>query len=510
MSPAPSKPPQGQAEHLARGTLSQQAAQVVAVGVGIAVATALGRTLSLAEFGAYGLVVSTTTYLLFLQGGAATALQRTVAQARDAAERDGALTTAVVVFAGFGALAAVAILGIGFGLLAVFDVSPSLEAQARISVVGIAAVTLFGWPLRAFPELLRGDQRFTAAAVSEASAYLIYGGLILSLALATESPLWVLIILTGSLPAMIGIASFIAALTLDAAARFRWRSLNQGETRAFLRFSLTVSASGASDIVITSLDRAILAALASPVALGLYEAAVRPYNLIRVFQASLTRTVLPAASRYMAEGDNARAHMLLARGTRYVTAATLPVTLVLIVLSEPILVAWLGEKFRDAALGMSILVATWAIASSASVVGPILIAAGRLRVIFIYSWSVAALNLALSLSLTPVLGLEGVIIGTTGAYVALMPVLVSIGLRTVDMSARTMVRVAWLPTYGLGTALVAILVFSRVTLPLDEPAVLVATMFAALALYWLAFYAICLQPDERGLLRALVTRTRSR
>jgi hypothetical protein len=67
-------------------------------------------------------------------------------------------------------------------------------------------------------------------------------------------------------------------------------------------------------------------------------------------------------------------------------------------------------------------------------------------------------------------------------------------------------RHAWLPAYGLGAALAAVLVGLRVVAePETLPAVLGAAAGGILA-YWLVFYALVLRPGEPGLVRGLVRR----
>ena len=69
-------------------------------------------------------------------------------------------------------------------------------------------------------------------------------------------------------------------------------------------------------------------------------------------------------------------------------------------------------------------------------------------------------------------------------------------------------RRAWLPAYSLGAALAAALIALRLTAdPGTLPAVLAAAVGGVLA-YWIAFYALVLDPDERALVRGLVTRAR--
>src|SRR5262249_7070855 len=150
--------------------------------------------------------------------------------------------------------------------------------------------------------------------------------------------------------------------------------------------------------------------------------------------------------------DAARTHDLLLRGTRYTLAAVVPFTIVLMVLAKPILEVWLGAKFAVAATAMTLLVAYWLINANTGVAGNMLLAAGRARRLSLYAGAVAAVNLALSLALTPSFGLNGVVLGTTLAYVLGFPFFLAMTLSTFDVSLTEFAREAWVPAYLTGAA----------------------------------------------------------
>ncbi len=67
-----------------------------------------------------------------------------------------------------------------------------------------------------------------------------------------------------------------------------------------------------------------------------------------------------------------------------------------------------------------------------------------------------------------------------------------------------------LPHEWQGLALAAVLVALRATLDPQSTPALLATAVAALAAYWLAYYALALDTDERALARGILQRDRSR
>ena len=491
---------------LALGTLAQQGAQITAMLTMLVVATALARRLSLAEFGVYGLTLSFSTYLLFAQGSVeATAIKR-LAEAGDEVDRNRAFTTAFAVYAAYGLTAGVLIAVAGIGLIGLFDIAPELREQARLGVLAIALLTIVGWPAKTFQDVLRGMQRFELAAAAEVVAYLMVMTTVLVLLFAFDPPLWALVGAVASLAPLMGLCSAVIVLVLGLPFRVRPSLLQREYTVAFLRFSLYLLASGVTDLVIYSVDRAVLAFYRPASTLGLYEAAVRPNSVVRGLQGSMVATVLPASARFMAEGDEMRVRELLLRGSRYVLGLTVPVIVTFIVLAQPILVVWVGDRFSDAATALAIFVSYWLLGGTTGVAASMLTAAGKVKALAVYSWGVGVVNLGLSLVLTPKLGLDGVVISTTAAYVAMAPLLFWLTFTTLPVTVGEFARRVWIPAYSGGAVLAAALLVLREHADLESLPALLAAAGVGCLVYWGTFYGLWMDADERRFLRSLVRR----
>jgi O-antigen/teichoic acid export membrane protein len=274
--------------------------------------------------------------------------------------------------------------------------------------------------------------------------------------------------------------------------------------RRFIGFSFYVMSAAASDLVIYSLDRAVLAAFRPAATVGLYEAAVRPSNLVRQLSGTLSVTVFPAAAQYESTGDTPRTRELLVRGTRYVVAAVVPFAVTFIALAAPILDVWLGDRYREAALAMSLLVSYWLFTSSVSVGSSVLMAAGSVRTVAGLAWAIAIVNLSVSLALTPWLGLEGVVLGTTVGYLAVFPVFLRVLVRRLPVTIGELIREVWIPAFSLGLALGGVLVVARFVLDIDTLATVGAAAVIGIASYFAAYYVLWLRPAERRLFRSLL------
>lgn len=497
----------GLQRRLVLGTVAQQAGQAVGLVSSLALATALARELTLAEFGVYGLVISFSTYLFFALGSAETAAVRTIAAAIDQAALDRAVTVAALVYGVFGLAAAVVVAGLGMALLPLFDLDPALYDEARLGVLALAVTTGIGLPLRLFQDLLRATQRFVLAAAAEAIGYTALATTVLLCLLVFDTELWVLIAVGGAIPMWLGLAALVMTVAArDVRFRLRPREIRRDRVREFLGIFGAMTFIAASDLVISSLDRTILGAMRNAATVGLYEGAARLNALIRALVGSLSITLLPVLSRFSAEGSTDHERALVLRGSRYIVAAVVPPTVVAMVLADRLLAVWLGEKFTAATAATVIFLAWWLVAPNGSVANSMMVVDAQLRRLAVYSWSIAGINLALSLALTPPFGLVGIAIGTTAAYLIVQPFFLRYALRRREISLREFALTVWLPAYGTGAIVALALLVVRLTVSLENTFVVLAVG----ALATLAGYAVLLtvffDADERAMFRSITRR----
>jgi O-antigen/teichoic acid export membrane protein len=469
----------------------------------LVVITVLGRSLTLAEFGVYGLLLSLATYVVTLQFTVEAAAVRALAAAGgEGRERDAIFSSAVALYAVGGVGVGVVFAGIGLLLVGLLSVPDALRPEAREAVLALSAVTAIGWPSKAFQDALRGAHLFGSAAAAEAGAFSTVMVAVIVL-VAVDAPLWCVVTVSGSLSVLTGVWCSPFLLLRDTGIRFRLELVSRATARDLLRQSVYVLSTSVADLVIYSLDRVVLGAFRPAAKIGLYEAAVRPHNLLRQLQGTLSATVVPVAAGYFAAGDQERVRDLLVRGTRYVLIIVGPVTTALVILAQPLLEVWLGDSFRPAALSLALLSSYWLIGPNTSVIGWVLLAQGESRALARYAWAVALSNLALSLALTPWLGLEGVVLGTLVPYCLWSPVFLRAGLRHFGVPWRQMARRVWLPGYACCAIVAALLIPLRLTVSLDSVPALMAAVAGGLVAAWIALWIVFLDQGERRLVRSL-------
>jgi O-antigen/teichoic acid export membrane protein len=491
--------------HIAHSALVQQLSQVVGVITALIAVTLVGRNVSLSEFGVYGLVVSFASYLLVVQLSVEGASIRAIAAATNQGERDRAFSTALVLYASLGLAAGALIAAVGSFLVSVLGIPARLHHQAYLSVLALACVTALGWPFKVCQDALRGSQRFVAAAVAEMLSYILFVSA-MAVLVAVGAPLWTLAALGGSVPVLIGFCCAIVLVARQAPFHARSSAISRSFARELLGFSAYLSAIGVADLVLYALDRIFLGLFRRARTIGLYEAVVRPHNLVRQLHGTLVLTVMPVATGYLAAGDEIRLRELAVRGTRYVLAIVLPVVVVVMVLAGPILRFWLGARFLPAETALIVMVGYWLLAANTGVTGSMLIAAGKVRDFTRYSWTVAISNLLLSLALTPPLGLVGVVLGTTIPYVLFFPYFLALVVRHLPVKLEDLAREAWVPAYLTSAVLAGALLIVRVTVPFDSLATVIGVAAVALGAAWGGYYLAWLRPSERVLVRSVLRR----
>jgi O-antigen/teichoic acid export membrane protein len=487
---------QSEARLLASGALLQQAAQVAGLLALLVIVTILARDRPVAELGAYGLIASLAGYLLVVRNSVASSAVRAMAAAVDPAERRLVFSAAVALYAVAGLATGLLVAGAGL-LIAGLILSGDLASDARAGALGLGALTALGVAASVWLDALRAERRFVRAASMEIVAVAIYLAAMLSLIFAGAG-LGALIAVSGALPLLSGILSALAARPLGV------RPARGGATRP--RVMAIVPTAGwllvaeLCNVAIYAFSRVILGAYRSPVAVGLFEGPVRAHNLLYALNGALAVPVVPTASRYVATADERRLRDLAVRGTRYTLALFVPICVTLIVLAGPILEAWLGDRYGGGDVALALLVSYWLLYGGLIVTPGFLVGAGLARDLALVMLCVAAGTLALSLALTPELGLEGPALGTALPFFLAFPVLLRLGLRASGAPIGELARRAWLPNYALGAVLAGALIAGRALLPMDEGAVVIALAVAGVLAYWALFAGAVLDRGERSLL----------
>jgi O-antigen/teichoic acid export membrane protein len=494
----------GEGRLLASGVLLQQVAQACGLVALLAVVTLLARRLSVAELGAYGLVASLAGYLLVLRNSVASSAVRAMAGAADSGERARTYSAAVFLYGVVGlatgvviAAAALAVAGLMLG--------GDLASDARVGGVLLGVMTAAGILASVNLDALRAERLFVRAAAIEIAAVAIYLVVMLVLILGGAG-LGAVIAVSGALPLLSGTLSSVAVR--GRMPDYRWTS--DGVSRVRLMKILPTAGwllvVETANLVMYASQRLVLGAYTSARTVGLFEGPVRAHNLLYALSGALAVPVVPTAARYVASEDRRRLAELAVRGTRYTLGLAVPLVVTLMVLAEPTLEVWLGDRYGGGGAALTIIVSYWLLYSALLVTPGFLVGAGCARAVGLVFITAAAANVALSLVLTPAIGLEGPAIATAVPLALAFPVLLRTGLRVAGVSLGELSRRAFLPAYATGAVLAGALLLLRAATDLESLATVAVAAVGAVLAGWLLFYALWLDSGERRLLRSLLQR----
>ena len=461
--------------------------------------TVLARRLSVAELGAYGLVASLAGYLLVIRNSVASASVRAMASATVMAERARTFAAAASLYRRVGLITGL-LIAVAALVIAAVVLDGRLAQDARVGGLGLGAVTAAGITASVYLDGLRAERLLVRAAATEIAGVALYLVLMLALILS-GARLGVVIAASGAMPLTSGLLSLVVVRRMGLPFRMR---ANAGRAHEIVPTAGWLLLVELSNLVSYGFQRVILGAFRSPTQVGLYEGPLRAHNLLYALNGALAVATVPTASRYVATGDERRLRELALRGSRYTLALFVPVCVTLMALAQPLLRGWLGDRYGEGATALTILVSYWLLYGALVVTPGFLVGAGKAREVALVMAGAATLNIILSLALTSELGLEGPAVATATAFALAFPFLLRLGLRAARVRLGELARAAWLPAYSLGALLAGALVALRLAAePSGLPAVTAAGVLGVGG-YWLAYYALFLDPGERALVRGLI------
>ncbi len=491
----------GEARLLASGALVQQVAQASGLLVLLVVVTVLARRLTVAELGAYGLVASLAGYLLVLRNSVASSAVRALAAAVEPVERSRVFSAAAALYAAVG-LATGLLIALAALAIAAAILDGSLARDARLGGLGLGVLTALGIAVSVNLDALRAERRFVRAALLEIVAVAIYLALMLALILGGAG-LGAVMAASGALPLLSGLLSALMLRRLRLPLRFARAGVTRERVMRIVPTAGWLLVIELSTLVMYAFDRVLLGAFKSPRDVGLYEGPVRAHNLLYALGGALAVPTVPTASRYVATGDARRLRELVVRGSRYTLALFTPLVVTLMCLAQPLLAAWLGDRYADGATALTILVSYWLLYGALVVTPGFLVGAGRAREAARIIVAAAVANVVLSLILTPGLGLEGPALGTAIPFLVAFPFLLRVGLGVADVPLAELARRAWLPAYSLAALLAVILIGTRLLFDPSGLPALAGIAVAGVLAFWAGFWALCLDEAERAFVVSL-------
>jgi O-antigen/teichoic acid export membrane protein len=452
-------------------------------------------------YGLWMLTASMTTYFSVLDLGFGGSIVKFIAQyraKRDARGLNDIASTLFVIFGVMGIVGYATFLVLAFNIQHVFSLAPDQLATGRTLLLIIGVYVSLGLPFSIFGGVINGFQRYdlnnvvgvgssvVVAAVNV--VMLLSGATLVQLVMATTS----LRILTYFLYRANAYRVF-PALRIQP-SRFQW-----SRVRELTSFSVYISIIDWSNKLNYSIDAIIIGAYISSAAVALWTVPQRLAEMLQRLTNQLNGVLFPVVVDSDAGNKPERLRAIFIQGTRLSLVSVVPLAASMMMLTEPLTLAWVGPKFLESVLVTQILILVVAIRVGNATATTVLKGAGQHRLLAFTNAGTALGNVALSLLWIRHYGLIGQAMGTlipVGASAIL--ILWPAACRRVGVSTFAAFRAAVWPTLWPIVAMAIVVVPLRHALPVHLWAVALAGGAGSLA-YLGAFLAFAVKRSERRL-----------
>jgi O-antigen/teichoic acid export membrane protein len=164
------------------------------------------------------------------------------------------------------------------------------------------------------------------------------------------------------------------------------------------------------------LNKLLLAAMSTPVALGLFSAAYKFLEAMSPFTTNLTLPLFPVFSR-IARDSPLRLFRALEQSLKFLYVLGMPLAVLMFALAEPLIVLFFGEAYREAAGALRLIAPGVLFIFPTSAYSYVFTALGQQRLYMGCVAAALAVNTLLGLLLIPSYGYQGAALATTSAEV---------------------------------------------------------------------------------------------
>ena len=334
-----------------RGSLILTSSNLAVRVLGYLYRVAAGRMLTTAEFGILNLALPIQYMIIILSSsGIAPTISKFISECEaknDLKKRDLIISSSLIFYTIIGIL-----LGIFSYLASPYIGLYIFNEERAIVPLKIASIALpFGMLVAVYTGIFQGFKRMEymgGTLVIEQVLRVVFAVLLMSIGASA---------LNAILGSTIG---FIAVLPI-AYILFRKLDLRIShpsfdEFKKIFKFSLPVSATALAAFVLAYIDILLLGYFLSAEDVGIYSAASPTSRLVMAFSAALYAVMLPSISETVAKKDNEQLRGYIKYAYKLSFAILLPVTLISIFLSGPIITLLFGARYAAAAAPFEILV----------------------------------------------------------------------------------------------------------------------------------------------------------
>ena len=394
--------------------------------------------------------------------------------------------------------------GVAYAFPSIFDeLDPNTARQAQIVILLVSLDLAISIPGDTFGGVLLGLQRYdlTNATLIVISISQAIGWAVV---IATGGGLVELAVVTVSLSLVGQLSRFVLAVKLIGGVSLAPRNVDRALVKPYARLSVWLALTDASLLVVARVDTIIVGLVAGLPAAGIYAVGQKIPLAVHMVLGPTTKLFFPYSAELAARREAAALRGAFLFGSRLSLAIALPLCLTFGVLATPVLLAWVGRDFADAAPVVILLLAAVAVWAATRIGLLLLQGMGEAKVPALIHAGEAALNVVLSVALGLAFGITGVALATLiAAVLTNVCVFAPFLCRRFKVPARTFVgsigRAHLPPALIAGAIGLALLT----TDPEALPTVAAATAIV-LASYLVTLALTGASPEERRRLRSAV------
>ena len=290
-----------------------------------------------------------------------------------------------------------------------FVVPVERQADASLALRLVAVQFALFLAATAFDAILWGFQRFDWLNAVEIPSSLMRGGLTLTL-VRSDADLVTLAGITLAVTVASGLAKCLLAFRVDPQLRLGIRYVSRsslGELLGFGGWSMIVSV---ALVTRTQLSTLLIGSLLGLALVTPYAIAARLVGTLHAGLTALVGVITPFATTLHATDQRERQRWMFLMGGHYNTALAVFVVAFLIVLGRSLINLWIGPKFPEAALLLTILALGEFLPGTQYVTSSIVLASARHRVPALLALLEVVAVSVLTFILIPILGLIGAVL----------------------------------------------------------------------------------------------------
>jgi O-antigen/teichoic acid export membrane protein len=484
---------------LARNITTRYIAIAVELVIGLVMLPFNLHHLGQESYGLWMLTASVTIHFSILDMGFGGALVNFIARYRahrNAAALNEIASTTFFVFASFGILAYLIIVGLAFNLDHVFRISAEQAQTGQWILLIIGLNVAANFPFSIYGGIIGGFQRYDINNVV---------AIVSSVGVATAN---ILVLLAGR-----GVIALVAATTavriftyfvyrrnaytIYPALRVRPSLFRKTRLREVTGFSVYSSIIDWANKLNYELDEVVIGIFLGPVPVAVWAVADRIISGTQRLTNQSNAVLFPVVVDSDAMNRNERLQQVLLEGTRLSLATVIPIAATLIVLAQPLVLVWVGPKMIGSAIIIQILALAVALRVGNATSTTLLKGAGRIRYLAGVNIVTGLVNLFMSAALVKPFGLPGVAFGTVVpvAFASIF-VLWPAACRRVGLPlGRAFHHAVW-PALWPGVVVGFSLVFTSAIAPLTF--VMVALQAAVAGLLYLVLFSVAVGRSDRA------------